>query len=417
MPPSSRGRLLAVCCVAIGLALLLAGAAGLAASAADSSGLGASTAEASAADVSTPPEPTTGIDLPARMELSGPITGGSTYVGVDVGAAVHGGSTEIDAAYDSYHLNVRLDRAESDAEREDVIRDAIDRSNASARELRERERNARSEYASGDIGEREFVARLRAINDRAAARDSVRSTIQSRASEVDDALEDDATRLTSGFVARQGEVRSIVSQTTAGDQSPSRVYVAADGSGAVLSTVRGTTYHRETNRDDLFQRPGSTGMTTDELISILTGMYSMYDDWGYVLFMADDTISQVREDHEHGEVQVYFDVASEDVFREYQQIDLDDATPTLAPTNTSSGGLEIGVARTYPSGPARVVVTEAGQPVADAPVTVDGTEVARTGPDGVAWVVAPYGDASVGTSMQGTSVTAPLRWTSPDPSD
>lgn len=398
--------------MAVGLAFLLVGVAGAGTVAIDASGLASPTAGASTADVATPPDPVAGLDLPARMELSGSATGGTTYVGVDVGAAIDRGATGLDAAYDRYRLRERIDRAETDQEREALLSAAIQRSNASIQRLRARERTAREEFVTGDIDEREFVARLRSIHDRAAARESVRSTIRSEAADVDDALEDSAIRLESGYVARQGEVRAAISRTMAGDLSSSRVYVAADQTGVVLATVRGNTYYRETNRDDLFNRPGSAGLTTTELTSMLREMYPMLENWGYVQFMSEGTISEARSEFEHGDVQLHFDVASEDAFREYHQLDLDESTPTMAPTNTSSGSLVLRVSRTYPTGPARVVVTDDGQPVGNAPITVAGAEVARTNPDGIAWIVVPAGDTPVGTSMDGTSVTAAVRWPS-----
>lgn len=409
MPPSTRGRLLAVCCLAIGLTLLLAGAAGLAASAVDAPSVTDRSAPAAA-----PPQPVEGLDLPERMDLSGSITDGTTAVGIDAGAAVQHGSTGIDATYDGYLLEERLDRADGDAEREALLSDAIDRANASVLALRERERTAREEFTGGDIDEREFVTRLRAIHERAGSLESFRSTIDARAEDVDEQLSSDATMLQSSLIARQGDVRATFSRAAAGDLPVRQIYVAASADGVVLAEVSDGTFLRETNRDDLFTDPRSVGIGWDAMDErYATELYPGFlsdNSWANLGSEAGAVIYGASGNHEHGRLEAYLDGHSEDVFLEHHQLNLDDDTPTLAPTNTSSGSLELQVFRTYQSGPARVAVIDDGQRVVGAPITVGDTQVGRTGEDGTAWVVLPYGDTAVETSVADTTLTAAITW-------
>lgn len=418
MLPSTAPRVLAACCVAVGLSLVLIGVAGVSVAALDSGGAPpATTADppstlADANSTTAPPESVPGLALPERVELDGSVTDGTVTPGIDVGAAVHSETVAANGAYDATLLEARLETAPNETERQRILDDALSDAEERVRTLRDREHTLRVEYQSGSIDEQEFLTGLRAVSDTASAREQVLEAVP----EDSDAASGQASILRRGYVPRQSPLRSELTATIRGDHPPTTLYVASASEGTVLSTID-SDYVREVHRDDLLQHDDWARTGSEDVLDLLQN--ELYPDfpgessWTTINGDADSTIYWVERAHDHGSIRSYIDVATEDVFREEHEFDLNSELPTREPLEGSAGSITLQVNRTYPSGPARVSVTNdsnGSDPVVDAPIVVDGEQVATTGASGRAWVVLPYGQHDVEIRADGTRVTVGVSW-------
>lgn len=413
MPPSTRGRLLAVCCLVLGLALVTVAVGGLVTSTALGSPVG--DAEATAA----PPQPVDDLQLPGRMDLDGQVTDGGAVVGVDVGGAIDRDSARLASAYERSRLDQRLQRADNASEREAILADAYAEADATFGQLRARERAAFQSYQVGRIDADELLAELRTVHVRAEAESSMLSLVVARSDSINETYGDRASVLDSRYVARQGTLRAELAAIAAGQATPRRYYVASGADGVMLSRVGPDGYAREIVRDDLLvldREPRLAWADVPEHVQELYPTFAANNNFGQQNELSAHVV-QIGGDHDDGRLEFYVDRYSQDVFREYQTLDLDDDLPTRSAGDVSSGPLGLQVNRTYPSGPGVVTVTEAGAPVSGAPIFVDGTEVATTDEDGRAWVVLPYGEPDVTTSLDDRELSVHVDWTSDDGSE
>lgn len=439
MPPSTRGRLLAVCCLVVGLALVTVAAAGVVSTAAIGPSGGPSAATA------TPPQPADDLDLPARMDLQGEVTHGSAVVGVDVGGAIQRDSAQLAGSYERSRFEARLESAENASRREATLVAAYDDADATFTSLREAERRVLQSYQAGRLDAAGVLFELRSIHVRAQAQASMLSLVMSRSNSINATYFTRAETLLSRYRARQGILREELGAIAAGQQSPRRFYVASSGSGVLLSRVGPSGYAREVVRGELLVVGREPRLAWDDVPSHIASLYPAFaaDNNFGLQHEASPHVVQIGGDHGHGQLEFYVDRYTQDVFREYQRLDLADDLPTVSAGDVSSGPVTLRVNRTYPTGPARVVVTEAverggasgdgtgtngdgsdgtdgettanattvQEPVEDVPIAVGGTEVARTGEDGVAWVVLPYGESDVTATVDDRELSVHVDWT------
>lgn len=409
MSPSTTARSLFVASVVVGLALLAAAAGGVALGAVG----GAPVADASTAGAQ--PDASPELDLPERLELDGLANHDVATVGPDAGRAIERDAVAMDAAYRRYLLQERLDRAESDEERARALEEAIEASNETVRELRQREREALRQYANGELSGAQLVGVLSTVDARATEEIAVVEEISTQATRLGiPGVGPRSNAFTGQLMVRQGEVRQRASASITAERSSQRVYVATSGQGVVLSTVDGNTYHRESNRHDSHRPTVERGVETTEAWESLSDLYPKFSELsGFTSLNGKGTSRQLYRasgEFEHGSVWSYVDAYTVDVAREYQQIRLDDRLPRFNATNASAGSLQVGVERTYPSGPALVTVRDDGEPVSGAPVAVANETVATTDADGQAWVVLPYGTPRVETTVDGTRLATSVEW-------
>lgn len=413
MQPSTRSRF----SIAVGVILVVAlagpGVAGLEAVGSDD------------AAVATQPEPAGDLALPERVVLQERTVSGTAVAGPDAGTALDRGGSQLDGAYRRYLLEERLSEADSEAQQRSIVEAEVQYLNDSVTNLAERERSARLSYVAGEISERAFLGQLAQIDGEAAQlerlADSIAPVEQGESGLADEygasALTAEVEALRGGILSRQGPVRSEIGEIGAADRDEARYYVSASPNGSVLSTVSDGTYHREAQRDDLLVPGTQRGISLNEAYErARTELYPRYisnTDFSGFSTIATGQVYQVlgedQLDYGHG-FRSYVDAVSEDVFWEYQRIQLDENVPTATPVTNSSGDVQVAVHPTYDTGPARVVVTSDGAPVSGATVSVDGNVVAETDADGRAWIVLPPEGPVVTASTADASVDVAIEW-------
>lgn len=374
---------------------------------------------AQTADTTTQPQPTEDLALPERVVLDGEATHGTATAGRDVAAAIDRGSARADGSYDRALLVEELERAESPDERREILAAWAERLDRSVHRLEARERTARREYASGDRSASELLRTLRAVNDRAEQLELVADTLEEEADAVGAAnVTSDVEALRGALVALQGPVRTHVSEAAAGESNATRVHVSATENGTVLATVDGREYHREAVRNDLLQARGSDGLPSGELFDLTTRELYPNHNEHYTFFSPGRTIvlfqlygiEAYSPHYPHGELRSYVDGVSETVFWEYHRLDLDEDMPTASTHTRRVNDTTVVIERTYPSGPARVAVRHGDRPVDDAAVALDGTTLARTDEQGVAWIVLPEDAETLQVSYGAESAETDVSW-------
>ncbi|WP_460919499.1 DUF7096 domain-containing protein [Salinarchaeum chitinilyticum] len=421
MQPSTRPRVAVATCLVLLLALAAPGAAGPQL-AADSASVGATT------DHTVQPQPAGDLALPERVVLPGDASHGSVVIGAEAGAALDSGGAGLEGAYERNLLLERFESAESDAAKRSVLQNAVNALETDADQLRSRERSARIAYTNGELSERGFLIELVSIHERAQELEQTADLI---APTAEDGLADEVSAtdvaaqvraLQGSLLARQGPVRSHVSDAMTGDSPPQRVYLSVSTNGTVLSMIEDGNYHREASRDDLLVDGPEQGISYSEAFDLTQNeLYSQYAsnyDFTTVGRGSDGVIGQFYlvlgegdASYEHGTLRSYIDAVSENVFWEYQRMELDEDLPIAEPSETTAGNLTLAVQPTYPSGPAAVTVTEGGEPVSNVSVTVGGTPVAQTDENGKAWVVLPYDSPVVSVASNGAAVSTSVEWT------
>jgi archaellum component FlaF (FlaF/FlaG flagellin family) len=377
------------------------------------------------AAVATQPEPAGDLALPERVVLQDSAQSGTALVGPDAGTALDRGGSELDGAYRRYLLEERLSSADSETQQRSIIEAEVQYLNDSVSALAERERSARLSYVAGELSERAYLGRLAEIDGEAAElerlADSIAPVEQGESGLADEygasALTADIEALRGGILIRQGPVRSDVGAIGTGDRDVARYYVVASPNGSVVSTVSDGTYHRETARDDLLVPGDERGISLNEAYELArTELYPRYisntDFSGFSTISSGQVYRVLGEDqldYQHG-FRSYVDAVSEDVFWEYQRIQLDENVPTASPVTNASDDVQVAVHPTYDTGPARVVVTSDGAPVSDAAVSVDGNVVTETDADGRAWIVLPPESPVVTASTSDGTVSVAIEW-------
>lgn len=397
MPPSSLPRYVFATAVVVGLVVL--SVSGFALAAADVPGL-----SSSAAATSAQPTAVDGLDLPERLELDSVEADGTGVARPDAGTAIRQDGLATDSAYEQYLVEERLDRAASPEERRTILDDAVESTNATTRQLRERERAARSSYEAGEISESQLLRELSIVGASAEFESQTLTAIHNHAARLAiSGIRPRAEAFLGQLQVRRGQIRSDAASAIAAEQSAMRVYVASGSGGTVLSTIEGSTYEREATRDDHHVSTLEWGIDSDRAWTLKDELYPRFtDSYGFTSISGSTTqrhMYRASGSYDHGDLVSYIDAHSETVVREDQELRLGPALPTVEPQNATNGTATISLQRTYPSGPAKVTVLDDGEPVEDALVRIDGTPHALTDGDGEAWIVLPYDDPEIGATV------------------
>lgn len=363
------------------------------------------------------PTATDGLALPERLELSSVAADGTGVAAPDAGTAIRLDGLEADSAYEQYLLEERLDRADTDEAQRGVLEDAVESSNATVRAYREREREARQSYESGDLSASQFLRELSVVDAHAAAEEQTVTAIHDSAGRFAiSGIRPRAEAFLAQLQVRQGSIRADAASSIVAEQSSMDVYVASGGGGTVLATTQGSSYEREATRDDRHVATLDWGIDSDSVWDLKDELYPRFTSTdGFTSIIGSTTerhIYRASGSHDHGELVSYVDAHSESVVREDQELRLGEQFPTLGPQNATNGSTTVSVERTYPSGPAKVTVFEDGAPASDEIVRVDDDPVALTGDDGEAWVILPYDDPTVSANANESTATTQIQWAS-----
>ncbi|AGN00319.1 hypothetical protein L593_01840 [Salinarchaeum sp. Harcht-Bsk1] len=373
------------------------------------------------------PQPAPGdLALPERVVLPGDLRSGTTVVDTNVRASVDRSGSRLDGAYDRYLLDAQLAQADNDTRRQQLLAETVSGMNRSIERLHAREKEVRRAYLRGGMSTQTFLAELRAIDEEARQLERLADDIDPIDPQSDGHADvysaSDASielgTLRGDIIALRGPVRQQVGDAMTGSSSPQRLYAFASANGTVLSTIDGDTYHREAYRSDLLVGGSERGISPTEVADLtVEELYPVYRsnyDFGSVgqgvsgqfyLVLGEGALN-----YEHGALRSYVDAVSENVFWEYQRMALDETLPVGAASTNETGNLTVSVRPTYDTGPARVTVTEGGEPASNVTLAVEGTVVGETNADGTAWVVLPRNGSDVSVSTGDASASVSVTW-------
>ena len=183
--------------------------------------------------------------------------------------------------------------------------------------------------------------------------------------------------------------------------TPDAIVLAASGE----THVRQATLRSERNASapNRFLEDGGTSgdalLRAEELYPGLQGFVTPPDEVTHVYTI--DGISTL------GTFEAYLDGGTENVFHELQR-GHSAGVPVSETLTASAENVSLTVETTDTTGPMLVSVTEAGDPVADAELAVDGWSVGTTDADGERWVVQPLAGAELTVTVGEETVSITL---------
>ena len=217
----------------------------------------------------------------------------------------------------------------------------------------------------------------------------------------------------------QGPVRQRIGLSLRGEAPAVRTYLATSKTGIALTMVENGQYVREVVRKER-RKPGATSqLNLDQARSIVYEEYTWAKnnpDRGTSTDPYGTTnVYSVTIDHSHGRLTAYLDGGTKKIFKEtqYKRLAGSQSLPPGPGVENTSENTTLIVNRTYPGGPLRVELVNATGAPLDGTVTVAGTEIGRTGPDGVVWTLGPPRQFRVSATHDAETVTLVARPTDP----
>lgn len=312
-----------------------------------------------------------------------------------------------DGAFDEANTTERREMAERAHER---IQDRID-------ELEEREHEAVRSHANGERSTVELTQTLLRSYNEANELEAALDQLENRARRVSGySLSRNELRADRAVLeAYQTQPRTNLAIATQNTQ-PGTEYEFAlrtTENGYSIATIEDQTYlvetirfdNRDTTQPDQFQEFESF-YHSNELYpwaSEATGDSPTFHDHS-----SERHFYWLEYVHDQGNLEVYLDAGTGNVYREIQKLSVDEL-PITAEDQWSEAGLEITLNETPADGPTEITVREAssGDPQR-ATISIDGVEIGETdGEDGTLWYVPPTDDYELGveTSTRAISPT------------
>lgn len=337
---------------------------------------------------------------------------GNHTAGLDVAAAIEADAGGLEGAYLGETIERRYANAATDAERDAVVEDGVDRLATRVDELRETERTAIRRYNEGAIDTRELLRTLTVVSRTAGTTVDRLEWLETRANRLD--MDAEANRAATDRVrllSTTGPVRDELADAAAGE-GPARVYAETAGNGIVLATVDrdDETFLREafdpSARDT--ETPDQYGGSPLLALERVERIYPWVTENNLGVSASPigptfDRVYRFSIPHSHGELETYLDSGSEAVTVEFQRNDLE-SFPTDT-TRTTTNGLHLVVDTTRGGGPIGVSVRDdaTGDSV-DARLELNGDPIGSTGEDRL-WAVAPRGPVTVNATYAGETVS------------
>lgn len=339
---------------------------------------------------------------------SGDVTSSYGTPGPDLTGMVATGDGQLEASYQLYYYQYRLENAANDTQRERYLDEALSYSETRLERLRNQEAAAIRSYHNGSASTRDLLRELARIDAEAEA---VRNALDELKGYANDRRR--VGDLQRGFESLEGPIRGHVRNSLAGEGDEVFVHVTTTRNGLVVEMVDDGEYLREAVRLD-HRKPGGD-LVPFNLVERMSEFYpSTFDpDGGTVpesygksptndvqLLLVEFVVPQ-------GSVTTYYDTGTEELYRETQRLRTDRLQTRTVVTGRDSD-VEVTVNRTEEGNPIRINVTENGDPV-DATIRIDGQRVGRTGADGVLWTLGTPGEYTVSalTYRETTNVTVP----------
>ena len=290
--------------------------------------------------------------------------------GPDLGSSLGFATADADAAVETASVVDRIERTETNVERQQQILAEINRVERAEVALNERQTEAFSAHASGELTDRELVDELVRVAATAREYDERLDEIDALAEATDDFSS--PTRLDELQVALQvyeGPVRDRALATARGQSPPTDMYVESSQGAVVLATISDGEYVREVFRTDRWDRGGGP-ISNDAAIEVTERAYPETAALREPDAFGAGAVQRITIPHEIGTLRTFVSGGTEQVFVEHQRINLS-AFPDSEPVTAAGDGFNVTVERTYAGGPVTVTVLdeETGDPVSGVTVT------------------------------------------------
>ena len=290
-------------------------------------------------------------------------------------------------------LEAALDDADTDAERQTILREELQAIENTAAALHQRERVAIREFTTNGRTSRDLLLTLAEI-DRAAAALEARSVFIRERADASDAIGIDTDRIAAvqyELQTLQGPVRDHAAAVLSAERPTDRILVETGGNSVVLAAIDGEQYIRETTRADR-QRDAEDDLADERVEEIVVGDFPLL--WDRRTSFRHGPETRLAVQLQNGAFETFVDPGSEAVFRNSQRVPLS-AIVASERTVKVQDGIEVTVRRTYAGGPLELSIADAdtGEPLS-ATITIgqNGQEsetVGQTDADGALWTMTP----------------------------
>ncbi|MFC5368215.1 DUF7096 domain-containing protein [Salinirubrum litoreum] len=315
----------------------------------------------------------------------------------------------LDARLETITLNRSIETAESQLDREEIIRTELSRAETRTSALRQQERILFRSHNNDSISSRELLIGLARIDARAQQLVARIDALEIAADDIDQfSIGSDASAAKEDLRAIQGPIRAHVGETLRAERGATTIYVETTDTGVVMSMIDGETYYRTAYLPSV-RNPESQdgGLVVDDIRPRMQELYPREADIGRIEATHPGTGDTLRgtivrlnqsdesDDETIFRVTAYFDRGSKQMYKEEVVRTLRSIRNPQQVTSTREG-LQLQVNRTYPGGPMLVSLRDTQtDEVVDGDVTINGFNVGRTGADGRLWVLSRRGTFTV----------------------
>lgn len=337
----------------------------------------------------------------------------ATTVDVDVGAAVSADSAALRGTYERLRFERAYANASSSSAQSRLVENTTDRLLNATRRLEARDRENVAAFARGSIDADAFLRERARIQARA---DRLQGVSERVSSSLPGSLGGDLNAVTGRLEALQGPISAGVLDDLVGGDGEGRIYAEVSDSGYTIANVSDAGYTRETYLGEAY-RPeqvrqfpanGTSHLQAAENHAMQLYPWVRANQTGSSVFVPGPGIYRIYKGMPGGEMTVYLDGGTAEVFRESQTRQLVNATKHEA-VNHTSDSVRLTVNATYETGPAQVTLRDVttGEPV-DGTVTIGSREPVPVGDDGTHWFVQPRGDVRINATAGTAELSATL---------
>ncbi len=322
---------------------------------------------------------------------------GTTMHGANIGTSLGLDVADVDAALETEAVVRGIENADTSADRQRRILAAVNQVEQDEVSLHSRQLAAINAHAAGDLSDRELLDEL--------------VTIAAVASEYDERLDvlDELADETDGFSSPsrldelqvqlqvyEGPVRAEALAAVRGETGGSNIHIETSDGAVVLATVdeAENRYVREVVRDDRWDRGGGS-VSSEDAINVTAASYPETAALREADAFGAGSVHRVTVAHDFGELRTFVSGGTDQVFIEYQRIDLE-TFPDFESVSTTGDGFNVTVDRSYAGGPVVVSVTDAedGTPIDGVTVTKsvgggDSEAIGTTDADGTIRTLSP----------------------------